>query len=147
MPSRTALLVACAGLISVPAMAQDKPITIRAGMVIDGSGKVLRDATIVVSGRQIVRVQERAAEQPDHHLGRLTLLPGLIDTHSHIETHFGRDGRASNDGESQADRALYALENVYATLMAGFRRFRALARRSIENCGRPSSAALPVRAC
>ena len=80
--SRTALLVACAGLITVPAAAQDKPITFRAGTVIDGSGKVLRDATIVVSGRQIVRVQERSTEQPDHDLARLTLLPGLIDTHS-----------------------------------------------------------------
>ena len=120
MLGRAALLVTCAGLISVPASAQDKPISIRAARVIDGSGKVLGDATVVVSGHQIVRVQERSAEQPDYDLGRLTLLPGLIDTHTHIETHFGRDGRASNDGESEADRALYALENAYATLMAGF---------------------------
>ena len=117
---RAALLVAFAGLVSVPAAAQDKPIAIRAGTVIDGSGKVLNDAIVVVSGRQIVRVQERSSERPDYDLGRLTLLPGLIDTHTHIETHFGRDGRASNDGESEADRALYALENAYATLMAGF---------------------------
>jgi hypothetical protein len=120
MLGRAALLVACAGLISVPASAQDKPISVRAARVIDGSGKVLGDATVVVSGHQIVRVQERSAEQPDYDLGRLTLLPGLIDTHTHIETHFGRDGRASNDSESEADRALYALENAYATLMAGF---------------------------
>ena len=127
--SRAALLVACAGLITVPAAAQDKPITIRAGTVIDGSGKVLRDATVVVSGRQIVRVQERSAEQPDHDLARLTLLPGLIDTHTHIETHFGRDGRALNDAESEAERALHALENAYATLMAGFT--------TIQNIGAP----------
>jgi len=117
--SRTALLVACA-LIAIPAAAQDKPITIRAGTVIDGSGKVLHDATVVVSGRQILRVEEHSTEKPDYDLGRLTLLPGLIDTHTHIETHFGRDGRAVNDGESEADRALYALENAYATLMSGF---------------------------
>ena len=65
-------------------------------------------------------MQERSAEPPDYDLSRFTLLPGLIDTHSHIETHFGRDGRASNDGETEADRALYAFENAYATLMAGF---------------------------
>ena len=118
--SRTALLVAFAALMSVPAEAQEKPITIRAGTVVDGLGNVLRNADIVVSGNQILRVQERSAEQPDYDLGRLTLLPGLIDTHTHIETHFGRDGRASNDGESEADRALHALENAYATLMAGF---------------------------
>ena len=111
--SRTALFVAFAALTSVPAEAQEKPIVIRAGTVVDGLGNVLRNAAIVVSGREdIVRVQERSAEQPDYDLGRLTLLPGLIDTHSHIETHFGRDGRASNDGESEADRALYAMENA-----------------------------------
>ena len=110
----------CASLISVPAAAQDKPIVIRAGTLIDGSGKVLRDATVVVSGKQITRVQERDSNRPDYDFADLTLLPGLIDTHSHIVTHFGRDGRAVNDGESVADQALYAMENAYATLMAGF---------------------------
>ena len=117
---RIALLVACAALIAVPAWAQDKPITVRAGTVIDGAGKVRRDVTIVVSGRQIARVEERSTARADYDLGNVTLLPGLIDTHTHIVTHFGRDGRASNEGETDAERALYALENAYATLMAGF---------------------------
>jgi imidazolonepropionase-like amidohydrolase len=106
--------------MSVSAAAQDKPIVIRAGTLIDGSGKVLRDATVVVSGRQITRVQERGSDPPDYDFAGLTLLPGLIDTHSHIVTHFGRDGRAVNDGESDAEQALYAMENAYAMLMAGF---------------------------
>ena len=110
----------CASLISAPAAAQDKPIVIRAGTLIDGSGKVLRDATVVVSGKQITRVQERGSDRPDYDFAGLTLLPGLIDTHSHIVTHFGRDGRAVNDGESDAEQALYAMENAYATLTAGF---------------------------
>jgi imidazolonepropionase-like amidohydrolase len=115
-----AFIAACAVLMSLPAAAQDKPITIRAGTVIDGSGKVLRNATIVVKGRQIASVDERSTERPDYDLSSLTLLPGLIDTHSHIVTHFGRDGRASEEGETEAERALQALENAYATLMAGF---------------------------
>jgi imidazolonepropionase-like amidohydrolase len=110
----------CGVLMSVSAAAQDKPIVIRAGTLIDGSGKVLRDATVVVSGRHVARVQERSTEKSDYDLGSLALLPGLIDTHSHIVTHFGRDGRAVNDGESDAEQALYAMENAYATLMAGF---------------------------
>lgn len=110
----------CVVLMSVSAAAQDKPIVIRAGTLIDGSGKVLRDATVVVSGSRITRVQERASDPPDYDFARLTVLPGLIDTHSHIVTHFGRDGRAVNDGESDAEQALYAMENAYATLMAGF---------------------------
>lgn len=115
-----AFVAACVVLMPTIGVAQDSPIVIRAGAVIDGSGKVLRDATIGVRGRQITRVQERATERPDYDLGSLTLLPGLIDTHSHIVTHFGRDGRASNEGESDAEQALHALENAYTTLMAGF---------------------------
>ena len=118
---RFAVFVAvCAVTMSASVAAQDKPIVIRAGTLIDGSGKVLRDATVVVSGRQITRVQERGSDRPDYDFAGLTLLPGLIDTHSHIVTHFGRDGRAVNDGESDAEQALYAMENAYATLMAGF---------------------------
>jgi imidazolonepropionase-like amidohydrolase len=115
-----AFCASCAVLISVSAAAQDKPIVIRAGSLIDGAGRGLRDATVVVSGRQITRVQERGSDPPDYDFAGLTLLPGLIDTHSHIVTHFGRDGRAVNDGESDAEQALYAMENAYATLMAGF---------------------------
>lgn len=118
--SRIARLVTCAALMSVPAAAQDKPITLRAGAVIDGLGKVLRPATIVVSGQKIVSVQENASGAADYDLGQVTLLPGLIDTHTHIVTHFGRDGRASEEGETEADRALQAMENAYTTLMAGF---------------------------
>jgi len=120
IPTRAVLVVACSVLLSGPAAAQDKPITLRAGTVIDGLGKVLRSATIVVSGRQIVSVQEKAAGTADFDLGQVTLLPGLIDTHTHIVTHFGRDGRASEQGETEAERALQAMENAYATLMAGF---------------------------
>jgi imidazolonepropionase-like amidohydrolase len=115
-----AFCASCAVLIAVPAAAQDKPVTLRAGTVIDGLGKVIRPATIVVSGHQIVSVQAGAAGHADYDLGQVSVLPGLIDTHSHIVTHFGRDGRAVNDGESDAEQALYAMENAYATLMAGF---------------------------
>ena len=120
IPTRAAFVAACTVLLSVPATAQDKPIVIRAGTLIDGAGKVLRDATVVVSGSKITRVQERGSDPPDYNFSSLTLLPGLIDTHSHIVTHFGRDGRAVNNGESDAEQALYAMENAYATLMAGF---------------------------
>jgi imidazolonepropionase-like amidohydrolase len=44
----------------------------------------------------------------------------LIDTHVHIGAHFGKDGRASNAGETPADAALAAAANAYAMLMAGF---------------------------
>lgn len=100
--------------------AQDTPVVIRAARVIDGRGNVLSNAAVVVERGRISRVEPRAATPATYDLGTLTLLPGLIDTHVHITAHYGRDGRASNDGETEAERALSALQNAYETLMAGF---------------------------
>ena len=49
-----------------------------------------------------------------------TILPGLIDTHVHLDTHFGADGRATTRGETPQQSILYEAENAYITLMAGF---------------------------
>jgi imidazolonepropionase-like amidohydrolase len=95
------------------------PVTIRVGTLIDGRGGVQRNVTVTIEGAKISRVGA-ANGPPTYDLARLTLLPGLIDTHVHIDGHFGKDGRASNTGETPAQRALYAAENAYATLMAGF---------------------------
>jgi len=48
------------------------------------------------------------------------VLPGLIDAHVHIGAHFGKNGRSVTPGETPAEQALYAAENAYSMLMAGF---------------------------
>ena len=48
------------------------------------------------------------------------MLPGLIDTHVHIDTHFGKDGRPTAQGETPQQSMLYAAENAYAVLLNGF---------------------------
>ena len=96
-----------------------QPITIRAGTLIDGRGGVQRNVTVTVDDSKIARIGA-ASGAPTYDLSRLTLLPGLIDTHVHIDSHFGKDGRASNTGETPTQRAFYAAENAYVTLMAGF---------------------------
>jgi imidazolonepropionase-like amidohydrolase len=51
----------------------------------------------------------------------LTVLPGLIDTHVHVGWHFDPDGRLHDDDDEPGEvSALYAAENAYALLMAGF---------------------------
>jgi len=40
--------------------------------------------------------------------------------HVHIGYHFGKDGRAQNQGETPAEMALFAAENAWVTLMNGF---------------------------
>ncbi|HEY7235929.1 MAG TPA: amidohydrolase family protein, partial [Gemmatimonadaceae bacterium] len=50
-----------------------------------------------------------------------TLLPGLIDAHSHLTWYFNRQGRfhQGNDGDTPVQSMLSATANAYATLMAG----------------------------
>ena len=44
----------------------------------------------------------------------------MIDVHVHIGYHFGKDGRAQNQGETPAEMALFAAENAWVTLINGF---------------------------
>ena len=99
--------------------AQDEAMTLRAGTLIDGKGGVTQDAVVVIEGSRVARIGGEP-KGTVHDLSRLTVLPGLIDTHVHISSHFGKDGRYTNEGETSAQFILYAMENAYRTLMAGF---------------------------
>jgi imidazolonepropionase-like amidohydrolase len=97
-----------------------QPITIRAGMIIDGKGGVQRNAVVAVEGSRITKLGDGSAESTTYDLSRFTVLPGMIDTHVHIGAHFGKDGRSPTPGETPAEQALYGAQNAYAMLMAGF---------------------------
>jgi len=109
------VLVASAGL-----HAQQAELRIRAARVLDGTGQVLANATIVVSGSQIAEIDVSGSKPAEIDLGQSTLLPGLIDVHSHIGWHFGSNGRYEPRAATAAQEVLYAAENAYVTLMAGF---------------------------
>lgn len=98
--------------------AQDHPITIRAGTLLDGKGRVLRDTTLVVLGSKIQTIESSASE-PTYDLRKLTVLPGMIDTHVHLAWHFGPDGRFVPQEDATAQTMGYVMENAYLTLMAG----------------------------
>jgi imidazolonepropionase-like amidohydrolase len=124
------LLLTCVSLlVALPVFGQSTPITIRVGAVIDGRGAVHRNTVVVVEGSRIVRLDPNA-KPITYDYPTLTLLPGLIDTHVHIGSHFGKNGRASNDGETPAQAILYSAENAWATLMAGYT--------TIQSIGSPS---------
>ena len=111
--------IACL-LHSGEADAQQQSIRIRAARVLDGTGRIIENASVVVSGTTIASLDVSSSAPVDIDLGSATLLPGLIDVHSHIGWHFGADGRYEPRAATPAKDVLYAAENAYLTLMAGF---------------------------
>src|SRR5206468_588482 len=104
------------------AQGQARPIVIRASTVLDGRGAVLRDVALVVEGTRIVRIDSNVSA-PTYDLRGLTVMPGWIDTHTHIAAHFDREtgkvhSRQVNETAQQS--MLYAMENPYNKFMAGF---------------------------
>ena len=103
-----------------PAVDPDTPTTIRAGRLIDGAGAVRENARITLDGSRIGRI-DRLRGTVTYDLSDFTAMPGLIDTHVHLTAHFDADGRNHSDPDETPEQAiLYAAENAYRTLMAGF---------------------------
>src|SRR6185295_18938495 len=94
-----ALVIAVLFGVASTAGAQTEALTIRASSALDGRGRSIPDVAVVVLGGKIVAVESRRTGAAAYDLRGLTLLPGLIDTHVHIDTHFGKDGRATSEGE------------------------------------------------
>ena len=101
-------------------LAQDAPVSLRAGLLIDGAGETRSNVRVFVNDATITRVDGlRGAVTYD--LSDLTLLPGWIDTHVHLTSHFDADGRLHQGADADAMRTmLHAVGNAYRTLMGGF---------------------------
>jgi imidazolonepropionase-like amidohydrolase len=113
-------LVFAAAVTSAVVSAQDQTVRIRAAKIVDGTGKVLTNATIVVQGSKITSIDTGNAGAATYNLGQLTLMPGMMDVHAHVGWHFDKDGRYANRPGTPAHEILYSAENAYVTLMAGF---------------------------
>src|SRR5688572_14113330 len=98
-------------------------VVIRAGRLVDGKGGVRENVAVVVEGSRITRItsaDDTTTGPITYDLARYTLMPGLIDTHVHIDSHFGRDGRMPTEMESQLERVVAGGQNAETTLRAGF---------------------------
>ena len=92
-----------------------------AAVLIDGRGAVLKNRVVTIRNGKIERIAPRQpGASVTYDLGNRTLLPGFIDTHVHMDSHFGVDGRAENRGETQLQRLYAAVDNAYATVAAGY---------------------------
>lgn len=114
--------------VALVAMPQGQPAAaapgaiIEAGTLLTGRGQELRDTRILVKDGKI------AAIGPDltapgaviYDLRNATVMPGLIDVHEHLVSHFGPNGRTLDPDETPTQFTLGVASNLWATLMAGF---------------------------
>src|SRR5688500_2387903 len=79
---------------TVAAQAAPPQNAIRFGSLVDGTGRVLRDAVVVTNADTIVSVGTGAAAVPRGarviDLRRYTGIPGMIDAHTHISYYWDR---------------------------------------------------------
>jgi imidazolonepropionase-like amidohydrolase len=117
-------VLACLLWLSLAANALAATKAIRAGKVVDSAGKVIANAVIVVENDRIVSIGTGAppagVEVID--LSRFTLIPGLIDLHTHM-TYFW-DGAPGTRPLNQPRRpagvtTVLAAENARKTLEIG----------------------------
>ena len=120
MRLKAALFAAALSLLVPTLTAQNQTVRIHAATVIDGSGRTLRNATVVVQGSKITSIDTGNSAGTTYDLGQLTIMPGLIDVHAHVGWHFDRDGRYAARPGTPAQEILYSAENAYVTLLAGF---------------------------
>ncbi len=125
---RLAVVAASIGCIVSPAFAQNKGdalVAIRAGRLVDvEKGEVRRDQVIVIRGDRIEAVQAASAKLPAGarviDLSRYTVLPGLIDCHTHLIGDASSSDVLEPLERSEAQEAFSGVKNARATLLAGF---------------------------
>ena len=108
------------GLALFATCAFPQTTTIRAATLLDGKGGVQKNVRITVEGSKITRVEPGGRGPVTYDLGNATLMPGLIDTHIHMDGHFNKDGRADTKAEPPAEFALRMQGTAWGILQGGF---------------------------
>lgn len=136
--TRTAVFTLCAALDAIAGRAlqgqiapPDSLSVIHAATMLDGAGGATGNVWVVVRNGRIDRISSTAvtlAGARTIDLGRATLLPGLIDAHTHPGWYVDRQGKRNSQqsGDTPAEAALARAGNLYATVAAGFTTIQSL---------------------
>jgi imidazolonepropionase-like amidohydrolase len=123
--------VVSAVIWSLAATAGHSATIIHAGRLIDGRGDEIRsEVSVVIDEGRIIRVASGYFEpQKDDTLISLrdhTVMPGLMDMHTHLMSQHSKDSYTEKFYMDQAEYALRSTVYARATLMAGFTTVRDL---------------------
>ena len=106
-------------VLAAPAQPSSGRMTIRGGTILNGRGGVLKNLEIVIENGRI-RSLGPAHGRPTYDLHGLTVMPGWIDTHVHLNWHFNEAHKNVNGHEDPAVEERATAENARVTLMGGF---------------------------
>jgi imidazolonepropionase-like amidohydrolase len=113
--------------LALAAHAADGPYVLKAARMFDGkSDRIVTPGLVVVEAGKITGIGVAAkipAGAQTIDFGNATLLPGLMDAHTHLSDPYYADYRQGEMAflkKGVAERALIASENARITLMAGF---------------------------
>ncbi|HND55024.1 MAG TPA: amidohydrolase family protein [Pirellulaceae bacterium] len=125
------LIVAIGWALDVDSRGADAATIVHAGRLIDGRSETAQtEMSIVIEGNKIVRIARGyLPPQPGDKLIKLTehtVMPGLMDMHTHLMSQHSKDSYTERFFMEQADYALRSTVYARATLMAGFTTVREL---------------------
>lgn len=119
MRIRSAAAPALALTALVSLHAQHQRLVIAIGTALDGRGGVIHDTRLVIEAGRIAAI-DPSAQPIDYDLRALTVTPGWIDTHVHLNWHFDEHHKSVSGREPPEQAALYTEADAWATLRGGF---------------------------
>ncbi len=119
-------------------------IVLRCGVLIDGTGMPAReDMSVVLQGRRVIAVTAWEDREERHRAGSVvdyresTLVPGLVDGHTHLCAGSPQSAAWDNLPDDTSALVAWGLASCSAALTAGIT--------TVVDCGSPGGSALQVR--